>query len=121
MDVNKTARNGYRWTNDKHLRFLKSVEASFVKTMMANGDSRNLPMDRDVPDSCESTLDAKEMTSTKRRKRHFSTDTLEASISIDRKVRRLSEFHPSSHDDQVVPQIKHLKTEDDDQNWTSSP
>lgn len=81
MDLNfvmeaKRAYIDHRWTNERHLDFLKSVEASFVRTMLENSDDRVfLPMDRYLPDSCESTLDSKRMTTAptgaKRRKRHF--------------------------------------------------
>ncbi|KAL7582219.1 uncharacterized protein LOC111901766 [Lactuca sativa] len=115
MDA-KRAYNDHRWTNERHLHFLKSLEASFVRTMLEKRDNRVfLPMDRYLPDSCESTLDSKTTTTTKRRKRHFPTDYLD-------EVKRLR-LHPSAmlQDDQVVPQIKHIKTEDDDNKWTNSP
>ncbi|KAI3508266.1 hypothetical protein L1887_23272 [Cichorium endivia] len=118
MDANRSG-DHYRWTNERHLHFLKSVEASFVRTMLKNNNRRVLlRMDRYLPDSCESTLDSTTtttMTGTKRRKRHFPSDNL-----IDQRRLRL---HPSSthQNDQVVPQIKHIKTEEDDDNWTNSP
>ncbi|KAL4557107.1 hypothetical protein LXL04_035277 [Taraxacum kok-saghyz] len=115
------ASDDYRWTNERHLHFLKSVEDSFVRTILENGDRRVLlRMDRYLPDSCESTLNSKTTTSTKRRKRHFPSEKLDPDISIDPKVRRLRfQLSSPSQDDQVVPEIKHIKTEDDD-NWTSS-
>lgn len=71
MEDNKT-RNDCRWTNERHLCYLKSVEASFVRTMFEKGDRRVLRMDRYMPDSCESTVDSKITISTRRRKRRFS-------------------------------------------------
>nr|KAJ0186164.1 hypothetical protein LSAT_V11C900478820 [Lactuca sativa] len=132
MDA-KRAYNDHRWTNERHLHFLKSLEASFVRTMLEKRDNRVfLPMDRYLPDSCESTLDSKTTTTTKRRKRHFPTGMFDKNINqmhrrqywlnyLD-EVKRLR-LHPSAmlQDDQVVPQIKHIKTEDDDNKWTNSP
>ncbi|CAH1445577.1 unnamed protein product [Lactuca virosa] len=117
MDANR-ASNDHRWTNERHLHFLKSVEASFVRTMLENSDDRVfLPMDRYLPDSCESTLDSKRMTTAptgaKRRKKHFP--------AVEKRVRRLRLHFSTPHEeDQVVPQIKHIRTEDDDNKWTSS-
>ncbi|PWA44030.1 hypothetical protein CTI12_AA530000 [Artemisia annua] len=94
-----------RWTNEKHLHFLKSVEASFVRTMLENGDGRVLAIDRILPDSCESTLDSKFTT---KRKRCYRGDNLKAGMSMDQKViTRLR--YPSFQEDQVVPQMKHSK------------
>ncbi|KRH09099.1 hypothetical protein GLYMA_16G196000v4 [Glycine max] len=53
------------WTDEKHVHFLNSMEASFVRTMLQNqGNSvsttrHSLPLDRYLPDSSESTLDLK--------------------------------------------------------------
>ncbi|KAK4790177.1 hypothetical protein SAY86_017481 [Trapa natans] len=51
------------WTDEKHLKFLDSVEASFVRTMLHGNDSSNhlplLRLDRYMPDSSESTRDLK--------------------------------------------------------------
>ncbi|MFS7969384.1 hypothetical protein Hanom_Chr09g00808541 [Helianthus anomalus] len=70
MDANRAC-NGYRWTNERHLNFLKSVEASFVRTMLGNRDGGLLSMDRRVPDSCDSTLDSEMVIGRKKRKRRF--------------------------------------------------
>ncbi|KAL7582218.1 uncharacterized protein LOC111901767 [Lactuca sativa] len=126
MDA-KRAYNDHRWTNERHLHFLKSLEASFVRTMLENSDDRVfLPMDRYVPDSCESTLDSKRMTTattaTKRRKRNFPADYLDPNISIEPRITKFR-LHPSTlpQEDQIVPQIKRIKTEDDDNIWTNLP
>ncbi|KAI3757613.1 hypothetical protein L6452_05155 [Arctium lappa] len=115
MDANSDS-NDFRWTNDRHLHFLKSVEASFVRTILEHGGGggRLLRMDRYLPDSCESTLDSKTTICTKRRKRHFPSDNLDTSKGVRRL--RLHQFFPSSQDDQVVPQIKHVKTGNNDKN-----
>ncbi|KAM0034232.1 putative cold-regulated protein [Helianthus debilis subsp. tardiflorus] len=115
MDANRAC-NGYRWTNERHLIFLKSVEASFVRTMLGNGDGGLLLLDRRVPDSCDSTLDSKMVIGRKKRKRHFLGDYLDASASlgIDQRVRRIRPHFPQ--DDQVVPQMKHVKNDECDKN-----
>lgn len=43
------------WTNERHVNFLNSMEASFVRTILQNNVSA--PLDRYIPDSSESTLD----------------------------------------------------------------
>ncbi|KAK7858080.1 hypothetical protein CFP56_014471 [Quercus suber] len=56
------------WTNEKHVLFLNSMEASFVRTMFDNNNNNNnsynnndpiLRLDRYLPDSSDSTLDLK--------------------------------------------------------------
>ncbi|OAY30436.2 hypothetical protein MANES_14G027400v8 [Manihot esculenta] len=59
------------WTNEKHLHFLNSMEATFVRTMLEN-NGRHLRLDRYLPDSSESTLDLKSQT--QRRKKHTTSD-----------------------------------------------
>lgn len=40
------------WTNERHVDYLNSMEASFVRSML-----NSLPMNRDIPDISDSTLD----------------------------------------------------------------
>ncbi|KAK4784257.1 hypothetical protein SAY86_018625 [Trapa natans] len=50
------------WTDEKHLKFLDSVEATFIRTMLHGSNSSHhppLPLDRHMPDSSESTQDLK--------------------------------------------------------------
>ncbi|KVI07174.1 uncharacterized protein LOC112510041 [Cynara cardunculus var. scolymus] len=117
MDANRASKS-CRWTNDRHLHFLKSVEATFVRTVLEDGGGggRLLRMDRYLPDSCESTLDSKTTSCMKRRKRHFPSDNLETSIRVRRL--RLHPFYPSSQDDQVVPEIKPANI--NDKKWSNS-
>ncbi|XP_025013878.1 uncharacterized protein LOC8258270 isoform X2 [Ricinus communis] len=100
------------WTNEKHLHFLKSMEASFVRTMLEN-NARILRLDRYLPDSSESTLDLK----SQRPKKHATSDHYNISGSrsrtngrSDRRTRRLSSNRPSQRhapsQDQVVPQLE---------------
>ncbi|KAK9075324.1 hypothetical protein SSX86_003647 [Deinandra increscens subsp. villosa] len=110
-------RNDYRWTNERHLNFLKSVEAFFVRTMLDNGDGRYLLTDRHVPDCCESTLDSAVAVGRKRKKKHFPADDNDASLVTDRRVTRFR--LQSSHfpqDDQVVPRVKQVQNDDDEKN-----
>ncbi|CAK9136793.1 unnamed protein product [Ilex paraguariensis] len=101
MDQRKNnSDRGLCWTNERHVDFLNTMEASFVRTMFEN-NGLLLPLDRYLPDSSESTLDLK-----KERRRRFSTsDIMDPSVTTDRKGRRrlLSQPYTSSKD-QVVPQ-----------------
>ena len=47
------------WTDEKHLRFLNSMEASFVRTMLEANYGLRLRLDRHLPDTSDSTLDLK--------------------------------------------------------------
>ncbi|KAI7738732.1 hypothetical protein M8C21_030954 [Ambrosia artemisiifolia] len=111
MDANR-ARYVYRWTNERHLNFLKSIETSFVRTMLANGYGRVLTMDWRVP---VSTMDMETVIGRKKRKRCFATDDMDSSLGIDRRVKSVRP--QSTHfpqDDQVVPEMKHVKNDECD-------
>ncbi|KAG6754490.1 hypothetical protein NC652_030275 [Populus alba x Populus x berolinensis] len=105
------------WTNEKHLHFLKSMEASFVRTMLEN-NSLVLRLDRYLPDSSDSTRDLK----SQRRKKHGtpvgpSRTRMEGGVD-KRSTRRFSSHHkhydPSQ--DQVVPQLENGSSGDQDEN-----
>lgn len=50
---------GPSWTNEKHMHFLNSMEASFVRSMFQNrAHRRRLRLDRLLPDTADSTLDS---------------------------------------------------------------
>ncbi|CAI0546923.1 unnamed protein product [Linum tenue] len=58
---------GGNWTNEKHMNFLNSMEATFVRTMLIENNNssslhrrHHLRLDRYLPDSLESTLDSAE-------------------------------------------------------------
>lgn len=56
------------WTNEKHVKYLNSMEQSFVQAMFENNinnGGRVLRLDRYVPDTSESTLDLKPQRSKK--------------------------------------------------------
>lgn len=47
------------WTNEKHVHFLNSMEASFVRSMFESRNHRRcLRLDRHLPDTADSTLDS---------------------------------------------------------------
>ncbi|KAI3705799.1 hypothetical protein L1987_76041 [Smallanthus sonchifolius] len=103
-----------RWTNERHLNFLKFIEASFVRRMLENGNGRLFLPDRHVPDSCESTSYSATVIGRKKRERHFPADDLDASLRRVKRLRLHSYHFP--HEDQVVPQMKHVKKDEDDRN-----
>ncbi|KAL4575793.1 hypothetical protein LXL04_011879 [Taraxacum kok-saghyz] len=101
-----------RWTNERHLHFLNSVEASFVQTMLGNNDQFRRK-DRYLPDDCESTLDSKTSSTKRRRRRHSTSDILDSRLRSGPRFRRLP-MHPQTQDDQVVPEIENTKNKHDE-------
>ncbi|XP_038993033.1 uncharacterized protein LOC120116673 isoform X2 [Hibiscus syriacus] len=109
------------WTDEKHVHFLNSMEAWFVRTMFENNDRYNLRLDRQLPDSSESTLDCKHH-NVPTRKKHASSDSIgttrsKMKVKTDKRPKRpppppQSQPHDSS-EDQVVPQVWN-RTEDND-------
>ncbi|CAN4087795.1 unnamed protein product [Withania somnifera] len=103
MDPNKKA-NLY-WTNERHVHFLNSIEASFVRALLENDNAALiLPLDRPLPDSTDST-----------RRRRFSISDINMSsgsrIDVEKKTRTSSSS--ISEQDQVVPQYKHGRGDKD--------
>lgn len=52
------------WTDEMHVHFLNTMETSFVRTMLNRtygygGSTHRLRLDRQLPDTSESTLDSK--------------------------------------------------------------
>ncbi|OMO86032.1 hypothetical protein CCACVL1_09850 [Corchorus capsularis] len=104
------------WTNEKHVHFLNSMEARFVRTMLENnGRHSNLRLDRQLPDSSDSTLDFNRNQT--RKKHSTSVDFIGTSSKSkmkarpDKRSRRppppCSQPHDhASSQDQVVPQIE---------------
>ncbi|XP_061361109.1 uncharacterized protein LOC133305021 [Gastrolobium bilobum] len=101
------------WTDEKHVHFLNTMEASFVRTMLESkgGLTRRhhhhnqhfLRLDRHVPDSSESTLDLKPYHRRCTRKSHATSDSMG---STGRRTRRRSSQPCNSSHDQVVPQVE---------------
>lgn len=67
---------GSCWTNEKHMHFLNSMEASFVRSMFENRTHRRrrLRLDRHLPDTSDSTLDSPQ----KDRKNHATSGEFNA-------------------------------------------
>ncbi|KAK2367018.1 hypothetical protein QL285_080338 [Trifolium repens] len=111
------------WTDEKHVNYLNTMEASFVRKMFENKNccccssssnhNRMIPtidhhrqilrLDRNLPDSSESTLDLKPHQRRRTRKYHAPSDLM--SPKMRRTRRRTSQPFNSSHD-QVVPQVE---------------
>ncbi|XP_012440194.1 uncharacterized protein LOC105765560 [Gossypium raimondii] len=116
------------WTDEKHVRFLNSMEAWFVRTMLENNDLYHLRLDRHLPDSSESTLDCKRHNVQSRRK-HASSDSIittrsKMKVKTDKRSKRpSSSSQPQRYDsseDQVVPEIIN-RTDDEDGEKRSFP
>ncbi|XP_015941398.1 uncharacterized protein LOC107466905 isoform X1 [Arachis duranensis] len=116
------------WTEERHVHFLNTMEASFVRTMLHrnggdyySGRWQLLRLDRHLPDSSESTLDSEESRNSKMKKKHEASpsDSLltgprsrtEKRRSMRRR-RRSSQLHISSMEEQVVPEIENGGAED---------
>ncbi|XP_030443918.2 uncharacterized protein LOC115666313 [Syzygium oleosum] len=107
------------WTDEKHFRFLSSVEASFVRDVFGNknggGDGGGgLRLDRYLPDSSESTQDLQ----SQRRKKSTtsSSDGVGARPRSDgrqdkRSHKVSSQSNRDSSHDQVVPQLADVMVE----------
>ncbi|KAL4384731.1 hypothetical protein GQ457_15G002020 [Hibiscus cannabinus] len=106
------------WTDEKHVHFLNSMEAWFVCTMLENNDRCSLRLDRQLPDSSESTLDCKHH-SVPTRKKHASSDSIgttrsKMKVKTDKRSKRPPPPQSQPRDsakDQVVPRIEN-RTED---------
>ncbi|KAL3647355.1 hypothetical protein CASFOL_008323 [Castilleja foliolosa] len=72
------------WTNERHINFLNSMEASFVQSMFP-------PLDRYLPDISESTKDL------------VNNNVDSSGTTREKKTRNLSS--QKSTQDQVVPQF----------------
>ncbi|KAL2334649.1 hypothetical protein Fmac_015862 [Flemingia macrophylla] len=94
------------WTDEKHVHFLNTMEASFVRAMLENR-SNSTRLDRDLPDTSESTLDLKPHPRRRTARHHApSADSMgPTSRRTTRRIRRSSQPYNSSQD-QVVPQVE---------------
>ncbi|KAI4351779.1 hypothetical protein L6164_006098 [Bauhinia variegata] len=116
-----TTETALSWTDEKHLHFLNTMEASFVRSMLQNDNGhgrrriyhRLLRLDRPLPDTSDSTLDLKKPLPTARK--HAPSDLMAAKGRPDgrRKRRRLTPPSDSSLD-QVVPQLENGREEGGD-------
>ncbi|XP_052874205.1 uncharacterized protein LOC108452619 isoform X3 [Gossypium arboreum] len=62
MESHVPSNRNETWTEEKHVHFLNSMEAWFVRTMLQSNDRYNLRLNRHLPDSSDSTLDCKPRT-----------------------------------------------------------
>ncbi|XP_020221775.1 uncharacterized protein LOC109804371 [Cajanus cajan] len=92
------------WTDEKHLRYLHTMEASFVRAMFKNRDN-STRLDRYLPDTSESTLDLKPHSHRGTVKHHAPSDSMGPINRRRRSMRRSSQPYNSSQD-QVVPQVE---------------
>ncbi|KAK2653814.1 hypothetical protein Ddye_013670 [Dipteronia dyeriana] len=119
-----------QWTDERHLHFLKSMEASFVHTMLENynGRHRQLRLDRQLPDTSDSTLDLKKRRTINKhvnpaadiiigsRRRNSNIDS-----KADKRPRRhSSSYRPyTSSQDQVVPLMENRRDDKDESGSTN--
>lgn len=78
------------WTNERHVDFLNSMEASFVRTNLIinnninNNNNNNFvsppPLDRYLPDSSDSTLDSYSQRRAMARRRHSTSGNVVNSV-----------------------------------------
>ncbi|KAL0548643.1 hypothetical protein IC582_013098 [Cucumis melo] len=103
---------GPSWTNEKHMHFLNSMEASFVRSMFQNrAHRRRLRLDRLLPDTADSTLDSP----LNHTKNHPTSGSARMNGRSTRRSRRTSSPPYSSTQDQVVPQMEKIAVEDEDE------
>ncbi|CAN6569411.1 unnamed protein product [Malus baccata var. baccata] len=104
--------NSRSWTNEKHVKFLNSMEESFVRAMFEKKKDHRRPprLDRYFPDTSDSTLDLK--TSSRISKNHNSSQDGRMGGRCHKRSRMLSSQPSIASQDQVVPQIK-IRTVDD--------
>ncbi|KAL6321288.1 hypothetical protein AAG906_016322 [Vitis piasezkii] len=105
MDSNRSINPSGYWTNEKHVQFLNSMEASFVRAMIESNGHPLPRLDRYLPDTSDSTLDLKTHPT-----RRFSTPVGSRARSdrgADKKASRPLSSQPyNSSQDQVVPQLE---------------
>ncbi|XP_023552558.1 uncharacterized protein LOC111810184 isoform X1 [Cucurbita pepo subsp. pepo] len=100
------------WTNEKHMHFLNSMEASFVRSMFKNRNHRRLlRLDRHLSDTADSTLDSPH----KNRKKHSISVGTRMDGRSSRRSRRIPSLPHTSIQDQVVPQMEERAVEDEDE------
>ncbi|EOY23137.1 PREDICTED: uncharacterized protein LOC18605526 isoform X2 [Theobroma cacao] len=123
MDSHVPSDRNDPWTNEKHVHFLNSMEAWFVRTMLENDGRHNLRLDRHLPDSSESTLDCKP---NQTRKKHATSDFIGTTGSKrkgrpDKRARRPPSKPHDSSQDQVVPQIENRTGDKDEEDLPNVP
>ncbi|GAV72502.1 hypothetical protein CFOL_v3_15990 [Cephalotus follicularis] len=105
------------WTNEKHVHYLNSMEAAFVRTMFETKDC-HLRLDRYIPDSFESTLDLK----SRRQKKHTTSEIIGSKAEMDaRSDKRSRRRQHSASQDQVVPQLENRTGDKDERDPSNAP
>ncbi|XP_042504605.1 uncharacterized protein LOC122081520 [Macadamia integrifolia] len=107
------------WTNEKHLKFLNSIEAMFVHTVLENGGltyttAFHLPLDRYLPDRSDSTSDLQIHKNSKRKRVYFPGGVdVGMKKSNKRRPRQPCDESEDHNDcyDQVVPQLGNMKAD----------
>ncbi|KAE8681479.1 putative FAD-binding Berberine family protein [Hibiscus syriacus] len=106
--------NEESWTEEKHVKFLNSMEAWFVRTMLDNKDRFNLRLDRHVPDTSDSTLDCNCKHNAPTTRNHTTsgftaTNRRKMKARPGKRSRRSSSQPLASTQDQVVPQVENRR------------
>ncbi|MBA0709135.1 hypothetical protein Golax_024195 [Gossypium laxum] len=112
MESHVPSNRNETWTEEKHVHFLNSMEAWFVRTMLQSNDRYNLRLDRHLPDSSDSTLDCKPRTKHSTSV-HFIGKTrskMKKSRPVKRSMRPSSQPHDSSQDQVGDHSLDHLET-----------
>ncbi|KAK7270506.1 hypothetical protein RIF29_23701 [Crotalaria pallida] len=74
------------WTEEKHVHFLNTMEASFVTTML-----HRYRLDRHLPDTSDSTLDSKPPSSNhNNNKKHAPSSSSDSVVPRARRTKRKS-------------------------------
>ncbi|XP_022634847.1 uncharacterized protein LOC111241403 [Vigna radiata var. radiata] len=100
------------WTEEKHVHFLNTMEAAFVRAMLENQGAatltrHSLRLDRDLPDTSDSTLDLKPHPRRRTRKLHaLAEDSMGPTMRRPRR-RSSQPYNPSQ--DQVVPHAENQR------------
>ncbi|KAL4278545.1 hypothetical protein GQ457_03G013500 [Hibiscus cannabinus] len=97
------------WTEEKHVSFLNSMEAWFVRTMLENNDRFSLRLDRHLPDTSDSTLDCKPTRNNHTAPGFIGTNRCKLKFKPDKRSRRSPHRPHGSSQDQVVPQIENRR------------
>ncbi|KAK4283161.1 hypothetical protein QN277_000145 [Acacia crassicarpa] len=106
------------WTDEKHVQFLKSIEASFVTAMFENSYSSIHRLRRQLLDASESMTDLNPHRAASVNHTVSGMGVRSRSMKRRRSMRRRSSQAFNSLQDQVVPQIgneQHDLTDDPEQ------
>ncbi|KAE9611298.1 hypothetical protein Lal_00011660 [Lupinus albus] len=97
--VQKETTSSPIWTDEKHVHFLNTIEASFVTTML-----HRYRLDRHLPDTSDSTSDSKPNNINNNKHALLPSDSVVPRIK--RRTRRRTSQPLNSSQEQVVPQLE---------------